>query len=160
MLVRYPGNGAPVSYLDTTANEEDGKFSPDGRWIAYTSDESGTREVYVQPFLPGVAPASRPRWRISTRSGGKPLWSREGKELFYIAGDHNLMSVQVKSAAPGVFESSVPQILFLTRLEPSDTGQQYAVSPDGRAIFLLQPLDAVLSSPLTIVLNWTGLPGR
>ena len=157
LMLAPASGGAPLPYLQTTANEEDGKISPGGRWIAYTSDESGGREVYVQRFLPpGPAAASEPRWQISVRGGGKPVWSRDGRELFYIAADRNLMSVKVKSAASGIFESGPPGTLFPARLDASEPTQQYAISANGRGFFVLLPVIAS-PSPLTVVLDWTAV---
>jgi serine/threonine protein kinase len=159
MLLPLSG-GAPVPYLRTEANEEDGKFSPDGRWIAFTSDEFGAREVYVQPFLPpNGATVSGPRWQISVSGGGKPVWRRDGKELFYLSADHTLMSVAIRTNKSGVFEAGRPKALFPTRLNVNLTGQPYAVSADGHRILLLQPVETE-PSPLTVVLNWTAVPGR
>jgi Tol biopolymer transport system component len=159
MLLPLSG-GAPVPYLQTAANEEDGKFSPDGRWVAYTSDEFGAREVYVQPFLPpnGAALAG-PRWQISVKGGGKPMWRRDGKELFYLSADNTLMSVDIHDHGPGLFDAGRQKSLFPTRLNASIPGQPYAVSADGRRILILQPVETG-PSPLTVVLNWTAVPGR
>jgi serine/threonine protein kinase len=159
MLLTLSG-GAPVPYLQTNANEEDGKFSPDSRWIAFTSDEFGTREVYVQPFLsPNGVALSGPRWQISFSGGGKPVWRGDGKELFYLSANHDLMSVDISIDGSGVFKAGTPKLLFPTRISLNLTGQPYAVSANGRRILLLQPVETH-PSPLTLVLNWKAVPGR
>jgi Tol biopolymer transport system component len=82
----------PYSLLATEFEESNGQFSPDGRWFAYTSTESGRTEVYVQTF-----PVSGGKWLVSTGGGSQPRWRRDGKELFYIAPDKQLMSVKVNA---------------------------------------------------------------
>ena len=99
------GNRQPFPFLQTEFNEQQAQFSPDGKWIAYTSDESGAPEVYVQTF-----PASGGRWRVSTGGGSQPKWRRDGRELFYIAADRKLMAVDVKLGA--TFEAGVPKTLL------------------------------------------------
>jgi eukaryotic-like serine/threonine-protein kinase len=135
----------------TQADETFGQFSPDGRWIAYSSDESGRREVYVQGFAPDRVPAAAGgKWLMSTAGGDKPRWSPDGKELYYIATDRKLMAVPV---TPGPqFQPGVAVPLFETTV----TGFfPYAVSPDGRFLMSMPAVgETSTSSPLTIVLNW------
>src|SRR6185436_10819312 len=83
-------NQKPAPYLQTPANESQGRFSPDGKWVAYTSNESGQLEVYVQSL-----PAGNQKWLVSNNGGGYPAWRRDGKELFYRARDGKLMVAQV-----------------------------------------------------------------
>jgi Tol biopolymer transport system component len=141
----------PVPFLVTQADETSGQFSPDGKWIAYSSDESGRREVYVQGFAPDRIPAvAVGKWQISTVGGDKPRWSRDGKELYYIAPDCKMMAVPVKIGS--TFEPGVAVALFDTNV----TGFfPYDVSGDGR--FLLNTISEAASptaSPVTVVLNW------
>jgi Tol biopolymer transport system component len=148
----------PVPFLVTPADETFGQFSPDGRWIAYSSDESGRREVYVQGFAPGRVPAAAiGKWQISTAGGDKPRWRRDGTELYYIAGDGTLMTVPVKVGA--TFEPGVASPLFETRLVGF---YPYDVTADGRFLMLSPAEDAAqASSPVTVVLNWqAGLIAR
>ena len=95
------GDRKPQPYLQTQFRENQGQFSPDGHWVAYTSDESGRLEVYVQPF-----PAAGGKWQISTNGGENPKWRRDGKELFYLGLDRRLMAVEVKTAP--TFEAGLP----------------------------------------------------
>ena len=144
------GDRKPIPFLTTPADETFGQFSPDGKWIAYSSDESGRREVYVQGFAPDHVPASAVgKWLISAAGGDKPRWRRDGKELFYLALDGKMMAVPVKSGA--TFEPGAPVPLFETH---SAGFFPYDVSPDGR--FLINtPLESdVSSTPITVVLNW------
>jgi Tol biopolymer transport system component len=99
------GDRQPYQFLQTEFNELQARFSPDGKWVAYSSDESGAREIYVQTF-----PASSGKWRVSANGGSQPSWRRDGKELYYISGDRKLMAVDVKLESK--FEAGVPQKLF------------------------------------------------
>ncbi len=90
------GERKPVPYLQTEFNEQQAKFSPDGRWVAYDSDESTRPEVYVQPYPPTGA-----KWMISKNGGAHPMWRRDGKELFHLATGRNMMAVDVKLPAKG-----------------------------------------------------------
>ena len=140
-----------VPYLNTQFNEMEGRFSPNGRWIAYHSNEARRNEVYVQPF-----PASAGKWQISTDGGYTPKWSRDGKELFYITADGKFMAVPVNAGA--TFEAGVPKALFQTIFVGYPTGgaQHYAVSADSQRFFLNVPVGEGAASPITVVLNWTA----
>ena len=87
------GDNKPVPYLQTESNEAHARFSPNGKWVAYASDESGRTELYVQSF-----PAGRGKWQISTSGGDQPSWRRDGKELFYVAPDGKLRAVEIEEA--------------------------------------------------------------
>ena len=86
----HPKAGRPEPFLHTPASEIQPEFSPDGKWIAYASDENGMNEVYVRPFRPGAAPPGG-QWRVSTTGGKAPVWSRDGRRIFYLAGDNRIM---------------------------------------------------------------------
>ncbi len=135
-------------FLATPANEANGRLSPDGRWLAYTSDESGRYEVYVQPF-----PAQGEKWQISTAGGGQPVWNRNQKELFYMSADSKLMAVDVK--ADSGFEASTPSVLFDVKLK-SGTGWKYDISPDGQRFLVNTVIGEVKANPITLVLNWAA----
>jgi Tol biopolymer transport system component len=143
----------PQPFLDSTAQEIQGQFSPDVHWIAYTSDESGSPEVYVRKF-----PAASGKWQISTRGGGQPRWRRDGKELFYLAPDGSLMSVAVK-ADPNGIESSQPRELFKTGITASflDRRNQYVVTRDGERFLVNISAEDESSAPITVVMNWDGV---
>jgi eukaryotic-like serine/threonine-protein kinase len=138
-----------VPFLHGDFNESQGQFSPDGRWIAYVSDESGAQQVYVQSF-----PTLGGQRQISTEGGTQPQWRRDGKELFYLAPDRQLMAVTVKAGA--TFEHDAPRALFQTELNVAALRQSYAVSADGQRFLLNTSLEAG-SPPMTVVLNWSGL---
>jgi len=141
----------PFVFLKTDANELWGQFSPDGRWVAYQSNETGRYEIYVRTF-----PESSRQVMVSTTGGVYPRWSRDGKELFYIAPDATIMAVPVQ-ATPTTFEAAAPTALFKTRrlgggLNVIANGPQYDVTRDGR--FLIN-VDAESSAvPITLLLNW------
>jgi len=140
------GDGKPFPFLQTGFIEWQARFSPDGHWIAYVSDESGKTEVYVQSF-----PSSGGRWPISNGGGGQPRWSYDGKQLFYIAPDRKLMAVEVKAGI--TFEASVPVPLFDSHVDSYTGTNRYAVSRDGR--FLInQAIEETVSTPMTVVVNW------
>jgi Tol biopolymer transport system component len=151
------GDRKPAPFLQTEFDETEGRLSPDGRWMAYTSNESGAEEIYVQSFTRTVgASGSRTagKWRISTGGGSNPKWRRDGKELFYVAHDGKLMVVEVKSAS--TFEADIPRGLFETR-QPD---RLYAVTSDGQR-FLLKSMVAQAGAPsVTVVLNWAAVLKR
>jgi len=134
-------------WLERPQDEAGARIAPNGRWIAYTSGESGRDEVYVQAF-PAKGEA---RWQVST-GGVAPSWRADGKELFYISLDNTMMSVQVQT--DGTFSAASPVALFKMRLHPS-FGSTYDVSPDGQR-FIANSLKETDRSDqsVTIVLNW------
>jgi Tol biopolymer transport system component len=137
------GDRKPYPLLDTEFDEAFARFSPDGRWVAYASDEAGTGEVYVRPFQ-----GSGGSWRISTDGGSAPRWRRDGKELFYVSGG-KLMAVAVKASQTS-FEPGVPRLLF----EKSGISN-YDVSRDGQQFLIAVPVESS-PEPITVVLNWTA----
>jgi len=138
-------------FLQTAANEGAPEFSPDGRWIAYASDESGRREVYVQPY-----PGPGGKWQISTDGGSEPVWSRNGRELFYRTGD-KVMAVEI-ATEPG-FSAGKPKMLFEGHYlsTTSEPGPYFDVSPDGQKFLMLKPVTQEQATPtqINVVLNWT-----
>jgi hypothetical protein len=142
------GDQQPRAIVASPFTDTSGQFSPNGSWIAYTSDESGRSEVYVRGFLP---PGTRSQ--ISNSGGFQPQWSHDGKELFYIASDRKLMAVPVRMD-PSSFEAGVAQPLFETAVPDLENARnRYAVSRDGR--FLINTvLGEETTRPITIVLNW------
>ena len=143
----------PIPFLVTPADETFGQFSPDGKWVAYSSDESGRREVYVQGFAPDRVPAAAVgKWLISATGGDKPRWSHDGAEIYYLDPNGKLMAARVKTSPS--FEPAAAVELFDTHARGFFP---YAVAADGR--FLINTLpdageEAPGSSPVTVVLNW------
>jgi dipeptidyl aminopeptidase/acylaminoacyl peptidase len=153
-ILPLAGDRKPEPILKNTFNESQGEVSPDSKWIAYTSDESGgSNEVYVSRF-----PAGGPRWRVSSAGGNFARWSRDGKSLFYRAPDGNLMVTSVRTVSLGLqFETPAP----LFRL-PEPAGMfsyPYDVDIDGRSILALVPSKiAGETSSLSVLINWDARP--
>ncbi|HEY6508625.1 MAG TPA: protein kinase [Vicinamibacterales bacterium] len=147
-LLALDGNGAAEPFLRTTAGEGNAHFSPDGRWLAYVSDESGRAEVYVQPF-----PSPGSKWMISTDGGNEPVWSRDGRELFYRNGDR-MMTVAI--ATERGFVAGLPRQLFEGAFEPTGTGTSgFDVSLDGRRFLMVQPTAPERpATQVDVVINW------
>ena len=136
---------------NTPAAEVLAQFSPDGRWVAYQTNESGRFEVVVQPF-----PDAGGKWQVSTAGGVAPRWRADGKELYFLAPDATLMALPVTAAGTS-FEAGTPVALFPTRIVDGGSvaigRPQYAVARDGR--FLInQPLGDATAAPITLILNW------
>ena len=136
-------------FLSTPFHEGSPQFSPDGRWMAYASAESGTVEVFVQAF-----PASGGKWQISSAGGSYPRWRRDGKELYFIAPDNALMAVEVATASG--FAAGTPKPLFRTRIKSLDVGFQYDVAPDGNRFLINTVAEDKQADSITVVQNWTG----
>ena len=148
------GDGKAVPFVQTPAVEYSATFSPDGRWVAYVSNESGRFEVYVRPFQWGDgAPASgvtAGKRMVSTAGGTMPKWRHDGRELYYYSADGKMMAAAVGPTS--AFDLGVPVSLFAVKLKPPPE-RHYDVAPDGR--FLVNQVDAAeLATPLTIALNW------
>ncbi len=151
------GERKPVPFLGTQFEEPDGRFSPDGRWVAYVTNESGRYDVYVRPFSwdPGGQRISSAggKWLISENGGSSPMWRQDGKELYYIDLDGKLMAVSLTAGSD--FKAGVPKALF--QGPPIFSGDtvlaQWAPSPDGKRFLFLVP-EAQDAPPFTVVLNW------
>ena len=140
------GDRKPFPYLQTEFNEQYAKLSPNGQWLAYASDETKRLEVYVQTF-----PTPGGKWQVSTNGGDRPVWSRDGKELYFIGADGKMMAVEVKGGTK--FEAGVPKPLFDMRF-PADA-TWYDVSKDGRFLVPTQ-IEQAADVPMTVVVNWTA----
>ncbi len=134
--------------VHTEFDEVEAAFSPDDNWFAYASNESGRFEVYVQPF-----PGPGGKWQVSTAGGVHARWRGDGRELFYLAPDGKIMSVEIRAGQ--AFEAGVPRALFATSLK-SDPGPQYDVSSDGQRFLLNVPVGDESAPPVTLVQNWTA----
>jgi hypothetical protein len=143
----------PFYVLRTSANEMLAQFSPDGRFVAYQSDESGRFEIYVQTFPPSAS-----KWQISRGGGAHARWRRDGKELYFIGPEEKLMAVDVKIEG-GRLSSGTPVPLFdihpAMSSGPVTAYVQYDVMPDGGR-FVVATLSAPQPRPLTVVLNLDG----
>jgi len=139
------------------ASENIGELSPDGRWLAYDSNEGGEYAVYVRPF-PGPSDQRR---RISERGGIEPKWRKDGTELFYLGADQRLMAATVRTGSN--FDHDPPRALFETGTVGQHLGMvgrnQYDVAPDGERFLVNRP-GRQSSTPITVVLNWPALLSR
>jgi serine/threonine-protein kinase len=139
------GDRAAKPWLQTSANEWAGRLSPDGRWMAYNSDESGQAEVYVQPF-----PGPGGKWLASQGGGGfNAIWSRDGRRLYFRRGDQ-ILETDVDTASG--FTLGTPRILFSGRYLA--TGRDFDVSPDGTRFVMMRNDDPRSTTTLHVVLNW------
>jgi Tol biopolymer transport system component len=143
------GDGKAYPFLQTEFFEGPGYFSPDGHWLAYTSNFSGRNEVYVQTF-----PQTGGQWLVSIGGGAQPHWSGDGKELFYMAPDRTLMAVEINTAS--TFEMSAPKPLFATQVSSYNSPNRYVVSADGQRFLVNSPAGEVNQTPITVVLNWSS----
>jgi Tol biopolymer transport system component len=146
--VSLSGDRRPLPVVQTEHGEREGRFSPDVRWIAYDSTESGRRDVWIQPF-----PPTGSKWQISTAGGFSPRWRGDGKELYYVAADGKLMSVAI--SAGSTLEFDAPKPLFQTMFREGAYGS-YAVSRDGQRFLLNVPPAPADVTPITVVVNWTA----
>ena len=149
------GDRKPFVVVQTNFEDRDGQFSPDGKWIAYQSNESGQTQVLVQPF-----PGPGGKLQVSADGGAQVRWRADGRELFYVSPDGRLMAVPIRPAADRrSLEAGAPVPLFATRIggaAPGMNRQDYVVSQDGQR-FLIDVPESV-ASPIAVVLNWKIKP--
>ncbi len=138
----------PVPFLQTEFNETDGRFSPDGHWIAYTSNESGPNEIYLRSVS-----ASSNRWQVSTSGGSAPRWRRDGKELYYLSPDNTIMAALIDIKASTIEVSNVHR-LFEVPLIVQLILPGYDVSADGNKFLVNVQFETQNQTPLSLVLNW------
>jgi len=150
-----PDTQKEIAVAVTSFDERDGQFSPDGKWVAYQSDESGRFEIYVQPF-----PGPGGRERISTNGGAQVRWRHDGKELFYVALDGMLTAVpmQIDSERHAI-TAGAPVSLFRTHIGGAVQSvvferQQYMVAPDGQRFLMNTIIDTAATTPISLVMNW------
>jgi len=148
-ILRSSGERRPVEFAKGGDSPGGGRFSPDGKWLAYVSEESGRQEIYVAAF-----PGPGGRWQISTEGGRAPRWRRDGKELFYVSLERKMMAVEIK---PGPsFEAGHPTALFDTphRVAARLGVPAYDVSADGQRFLIVTAAGETAAPPLTLVVNW------
>ena len=146
-----PKLGKPELFLGTPFAEVYPAFSPDGRWLAYQSDESGTKEIYVRPF-----PGPGGRWQVSSGGGTAPCWSKDGRELMYQASDRRVMAVSF-TAKGDTFTAAKPRVWSEIRLMAGVGVQEFDIAPDGKHIVAILPDGDDKQKPanhLTILLNF------
>jgi len=154
VLFPVSGQGQPVRLSDGRFSEQHPEFSPDGRWVTFDSNESGAREVYVEPVPAG------PRRQVSIGGGQMAVWNRNGSELFYVARDGMLMLVMVRQSA-GKLETGEPQPLFPLGLgiagELPWHRHPYDVSPDGQRFLVIRRAPDAEPVAAVVVTNWTAV---
>lgn len=159
-IVPMAGDRTPSVFLKTPFREGYGAFSPDARWVAYQSNESGRPEIYVRPFVPPgaagtAAAATGSQWQVSTAGGITPAWRPDGKELYYLNPAGAMMAAPI-AVSGATLEPGAPVVLFPTRIfgggVDGQQGRQYDVAPDGR--FLINMELGSAAAPITLIQNW------
>ena len=146
-----PGEHRSGPVLDTVHSEGYAALSPNGRWLAYQSNETGRDQIYVQVF-DGISDGTKRRWQVSTSSGRMPRWRADGRELFFLAGSGSVMVASTTTGADD-FAFERPRKLFETRSIPTKSNL-YDVSPDGQRLLMNVPFEWAGSSPITVMSNW------
>jgi Tol biopolymer transport system component len=141
------GDRKPMQVVGGPLLQGQAVFSPDGRYIAYQSAESGRGEIYVQPF-----PGATGKWQVSNAGGADPRWRADGREIVYRAPDQKLMAVDV--VAREGFEAGIPRPLFLEQVVPGPSRNKHLMSGDGKRFLIVAPLGRDALTPTTIVMNW------
>jgi DNA-binding winged helix-turn-helix (wHTH) protein/Tol biopolymer transport system component len=142
-------DGSARPLLATPANEMQARISPDGNWMAYASDESGTLEVYVAPY-----PELGGKRRVSSGGGGQPQWRADQRELFYLSADRSVVAVELDSNG----EFGTPRPLFRAALtgNPGDARELYAAAADGSKFLLTGPVAEATDQPITLIVDWAA----
>jgi Tol biopolymer transport system component len=146
-LLPLEGERNPKPFLKTQFSERMAVISPDGRWVAYCSDESGRDEIYVATF-----PQLSGKWQASVDGGIEPQWRGDGKELFFTNATRKLMAVEVKPGS-GAFEAKAPKLLFETQLITPPNRNRYVVTGDGQRFLVITRLENT-RAPISVVVNW------
>ena len=141
------GEQKPFPVVATSFSDVTPSFSPDGKWLAYANNETGRMEVYIQPFPSGAG-----RWQVSTSGGSRPNWRNDGKELFFISNDGQVMAVDVKQNGASL-QLGAPQALFKAITVSGPSGP-YTVSADGKKFVMNTVLPQSITEPLTLITNW------
>jgi serine/threonine protein kinase len=147
-VLPFSGDRKPYRFVETQFNAQAGKFSPDGRWVAYVSNDSGRDEVYVAPF-----PGPGGRVQVSSGGGSQPRWRRDGRELFYLSPDIKMMAADVSATAEDFRAGSV-RTLFAVSPLGGVPGYLYDVTADGQRFVVAQDFEHTSTLPLTMVINW------
>ena len=151
-----PPTGKPFPFLASPAREFDARFSPDGRWIAYLSDESGAVELYARSFTPAAGadqPAIGLRVPVSSHGASMPRWRGDGRELFFVAPNGDLMSVAITEVAASASTATL-QVGRPARLFPAPSPTSWDAAPDGQRFLFAIPVGPRAIAPFTVVVNW------
>jgi len=144
------GDHKPTAFIAAPGDQGFAQFSPDGRWVAYSSTENGRPEVYVVAF-----PSSGAKWQISANGGTRPRWRRDGKEIvFEVPGSGKVMSAQVNGRGPNLELADVRVLFEGTNLPPNNAGSQWSLTSDGQRLLAITTGETG-ALPLTVIQNWT-----
>jgi hypothetical protein len=143
-------DGKLEKYVATPLAEDKAHLSPDGRWLAYRSAESGHDEIYIQPF-----PADGQRWQVSTAGGTEPQWRDDGKELFFLAGK-SLTAVDIKAAGQSI-GIGIPHKLFDTSVPSTGTRNRYVAAGDGQKFLVVFQEEQIDATGFDVIMNWPEL---
>ena len=133
--------------MQTGLDEWDAHFSPDGRWIAFCSDESSREEVYVAPF-----PGPGGKWQISTREGDRPRWSPDGRRIFYLDNSDKLCVVEVEGSGQSLNAGRMQELFQISAFRP---GNIYQLMGDGERVLVNERLSDMEASMIVVVQNWS-----
>jgi len=147
MFPDKPGEQKPFPVVSTNFLDAFPSFSPDGKWLAYTNNETGRQEVYIQPFPSGAG-----RWQVSTAGGARPNWRKDSKELYFLTPDQQMMAVDVRQNGASL-QLGAPHALFKATTVSGANGP-YAVSADGRKFVMNTVRADAVTEPLTLITNW------
>jgi eukaryotic-like serine/threonine-protein kinase len=142
----------PVSLLQTQFREFTARASPDGRWLAYLSTESGAAEIYVRPFTPEAPAGTGAKFMVSKGGGIRPLWRPDGKGLFYVTLPFQVMAVDIDTSKG--FQAGTPRRIFTA--PPTTTTSSWDLSPDGKRFLFVAPPSAGRVIPFTVIVNWAA----
>ena len=147
ILFALDGSQKQIPVGSRSGSSRQGRISPDGKFIAFTSNESGRGEIYVQAMPPGAG-----QWKVSINGGQNPRWKSDGKELFFVSPDAEMMAVDM--TLDSGFHVGVPHRLFqLKSADPTDL-RNYDIRPDGQQFLILVSQRGSQDAPITVVLNW------
>ncbi len=146
------GEAKPIALVKTPFIDHYERVSPDGRWLAYTSTESGPNEVYVRPFAPEAAAGAGAKWPVSKGGGTRPIWRPDGRELFYLSATLQVMAVDIDTSKG--FQAGTPRRMFTAPPAAATVG--WDLSPDGKRFLFIAPPGAGSVIPFTVVLNWAA----
>jgi Tol biopolymer transport system component len=141
------GEQKPFAVVSTNFVDVTPSFSPDGKWLAYANNETGRQEVYIQPFPSGAG-----RWQVSTAGGLRPNWRKDGKELYFLSTDQQIMAVDVNQKGASL-QLGAPRALFKVATVTGPSGP-YTVSADGKKFVMNTVLPQSITEPLTLITNW------
>lgn len=151
-VIRTDGVREEVAIVTGMSQADEARFSPDSRWIAYHASADDVPQVYVVPF-----PPTGERWQLSTKGGVQPRWRGDGRELFYLDPEGQMMSVPLPTGDPR--QARPPAALFRTLLQPSSANDQFAPAADGQRFIVRRPMGELGTdqAPVTVLVNWRGL---